>query len=128
MRPRFTREIKDQVDLVAASAIPLLVRNVFKPVEVRHRGEVEQHVDPAVRAQREVDKRLTVGRLVEPTRLHGDHLSAPIANHLDGGLRRFDGHIATDDRRTLSSERHGSRPAHAPARARGDAHLSFKPA
>jgi hypothetical protein len=60
-------------------------------------------------------------------RLPGHHLSARAAHHRNGRLRGLDGQVATDDRRALSSERHGSRAAHAAARARDDAHFSCEP-
>jgi hypothetical protein len=66
--------------------------------------------------------------LSHQTLIPPDHLCARTANHLDGGFRSFDGDIATDDRRTLASERHGGGAGHAPTRARDDAHFSFKPA
>ena len=41
MRPTRAGEVKNKVDLFPKIAVPLLVRNVFEPVEVRHRGVVE---------------------------------------------------------------------------------------
>src|SRR5713101_3550685 len=54
MRPRGACQVEDQVDLAAASAVPFFVGDVFEPVEVGRCGEVEQHVDAAVRAQSQV--------------------------------------------------------------------------
>lgn len=57
------RNRREEVDLVfyltrAAwpHLIPFLVGDVFDPVEVRHRGVVEKHVDSAEAPQREIDQ------------------------------------------------------------------------
>ncbi len=128
MRPRRTREEEHQIDFFPQIAVPLLVRDVFEPVEVRHGGIVEQHVDPAVRACGEIDQRLTVGRFGQLAGLQRLHRSALPPNHSNGRFRGFDVQIAANDRRPLAREGQGRRTAHAPAGPRDDAHLARKPA
>jgi hypothetical protein len=67
---------------------------------------------------------LAVGRIVETPRLHGDHLATGAAHRFNGRPSGLDGHVATDDRRALSSEPKGSRTAHAAVRAGDEAHPS----
>jgi hypothetical protein len=98
-------------------AVPFFVRDVFEPVEVRHRGVVEQHVDPPVRAHGEIDQGLTRGRFGQVTGLKGDHRSALGADHFSRSFSRGDVHVATDDRRPFSSERQGGRAANPSAGA-----------
>src|SRR5205807_4303485 len=99
-----------------------------KPVEVRHGGVVEQHVDPAVGAYGELDQRLTVGRFGQIAWLHGAHRSAVGADHCSGGSRGGDVYIAADDRGILVSECQGGGAADAPVGPRDDANLLRKPA
>jgi hypothetical protein len=49
-------------------AVPFLVGGVFEPVEIRHRGVAEQHVDPPVLAHGGIDQRLTLGRFGQMAR------------------------------------------------------------
>ena len=51
---------------------------------------VEQDIDSAEGAQREVDERLTLGRLAESAGLQRTHLAAGGSHHFDGRLRRSD--------------------------------------
>src|SRR5580693_6751780 len=104
MRPRRTREKEHQIDFFPQIAVPLLVRDVFEPVEVRHGGIVEQHVDPAVRVYGEIDQRLTVGSFGQVTWLEGDHRSTLGADHFSRGFRGGYVYIAADDRSILVSE------------------------
>ena len=124
MRPRRTREEEHQIDFFPQIAVPLLVRDVFEPVEVRHRGVVEQHVDPPVLVDGEIDQSLALGGLGQVAWLKGDHRSALGADHFSCGFSRGGVHVATDDRRTLSSECHGGRSADAAAGAGDDADFS----
>src|SRR2546423_13434710 len=105
MRPCRAGEVEDKVDPAPASAIPLLVSDVFEPVEVLPPSEVEQHVDATVPPECQLDERLAVRGIIETARLFGDHRSARAANRFDGGFRGFDRHVATDDRRSFASER-----------------------
>jgi hypothetical protein len=118
---------KNQVYFFPQIAVPFLVGDVFEPVEVRHRSVVEQHIDPPVLAHGEIDQRLALGRFGQMARLKGDHRSALGANHFNRSFSRGDVHVATDDRRTLSSECQGGRAAYTPARPRDDAHLARYP-
>jgi NAD-dependent epimerase/dehydratase family protein len=96
----------------------------LEPVEVRHRGVVEQHVDAAKCAHGKIDEGLTIGWVRELARLERDHRSTCFANHGNCGFRRVDVQIASDDRCTLPSECHGRRAAHAAAGSGDDTHLS----
>src|SRR5262249_31710977 len=114
MRPSRAGEVKNQVDLFPKIAVPLLVRDVLKPVEVRHRGIVEQNVDPAETPHRKIDQRLTVGWLGEVAGLQGDHRSTVRLNQFNGSFGSRDVHVAPDNGSTLSSERQGGFTPHAP--------------
>jgi hypothetical protein len=78
-----------------------LIGDVFEPVEICHRGVVEQHVDPPILAQGGIGQRRTLGRFGQMARLKGDHRSALGANHFKRSSSRGDVHVATDNRRTL---------------------------
>ena len=77
----------------------------------------------AVGLERQLDERLTVGRVIEAARLHRDHLSVRASHDFDGRFRRLNVHVATYDQSALLSEGNGTRPADASARARDNAHL-----
>jgi hypothetical protein len=81
-----------------------LVRNVFEPVEIRHGGIVEEHVDLAKGARRKIDQRLTVDRLTQIAWLRRNHLSAGRANRLDGRFRVADAQTAADRESAFASE------------------------
>src|ERR1700758_3317796 len=53
---------KNQVYFFPQIAVPFLVGDGFEPVEVRHCGVVEQHLDPPVLVHGAIDQRLTLGR------------------------------------------------------------------
>jgi hypothetical protein len=127
MRPCRAGEVEHQVHLLPAIAIPFFIGDVFDPVEVRHRGVVEQHVDPAERGGGEIDERLAVGWLREMARLQRNHRSSRGPNHIDCGLGGIDGQIAADDPGAFSSECPRGFAADAPAGASDDADLSGKP-
>jgi hypothetical protein len=126
--PRRTGEIEDEVDLVPAGAIPLLVGEAFDRAEVGPRREVEEHVDPAELAQGKIDEACALGGIADPARVERHHLATRGVNHLDGLCRRLGDQVAADDRRTLAGERQGGGASHAPARASDDTDLSFKSA
>ena len=56
MWPRSPGEIEDQVNLVAAGGLPVLVADRFKLAEMRPVGQVEQNVEPAELAERKLDE------------------------------------------------------------------------
>ena len=62
VRPGGAGEVEDEVDLVLPRGSPVLVGEVLEPVEVRPGGEVEQHVDPAELAHRQLDELRALGR------------------------------------------------------------------
>src|SRR5271155_4496843 len=128
MSPRRTREEKYQIDFFPQIAVPLLVRDVFEPVEVRRGSIIEQHVDPAVRAHGKIDQRSTLGGIGQVGWLQGDHRATLSADHFSRGFRGGDVYIAADDRSILVGECEGGRAAYAPAGPRDDAHLARKPA
>jgi hypothetical protein len=69
MRPCCPGEVEHQVDLVLASGVPLLVGEVLEPAEVGPRGEVEQHVDLAELAYRQIDELRAFCGIAETARL-----------------------------------------------------------
>ena len=69
-RPGRTGEVADQVDLVLLCGSPLLVGEVLEPAEVGPGSEVEQHVDPAELAYRQLDELRAVAGVAETARLH----------------------------------------------------------
>jgi hypothetical protein len=69
VQPRRTGEVEHQVDFIPAGGIPVLVGEAFEPVEVGLSREVEQDVDPAERAHRQLGESRALGRIVEVTRM-----------------------------------------------------------
>ena len=67
-------------------AVRLLVRNVFEPVEVRHGGIVEEHVNPAKGARCKINQRLTLTGLLKSHGCANPSFTGG-ANRLDGGSR-----------------------------------------
>jgi hypothetical protein len=52
--PGSSGEVEDQVDLVAAGGIPILVADVLEFAEVRSASEIEEDVEPAELTKREI--------------------------------------------------------------------------
>jgi hypothetical protein len=127
VRPCSAGEVEHQVDLVLLRGTPLLVGEVLEPAEVGSGGEVEQHVDSAVLAHRQLDELRAFGGITETTRLQRQHLATRGPHDLKGLCGRLDRHVATDEQRALPSERLGSGAPHASACARDDAHLFGEP-
>ena len=55
IRPRGARQVEHQVHFLTTIAVPLVICDVFEPVEVSHGGVVKQHVDSAKSAHRKID-------------------------------------------------------------------------
>ena len=123
MRPGRTRRVEDQVDLVPASGVPVFVGHALDPAEVRPAREVEQHVDPAEPAHRQVDESRAFGRIAEDAWLERHHLPADGRDQLECFFRRLDRHVTADDQRTFAGEGQGGGASHASARAGDDADL-----
>ena len=123
VRPCRASEVEHEVHLFPAIAIPLVIADVFDPVEVRHCGVVEQYVDPAERADGKINQRLTIGWLREMARLQGNHRALRRPDHVHGGLCSIDGQITSDDHGAFSSECPRGFAADAPAGASDDADL-----
>ena len=124
MRPGGTRRAEDQIDLVAAGGAPLFVGDALDPAEVRPAREVEQHVDSAERAHRQLDKPRAVGRDADEARLERHHLAAGRLDQLDRLFCGLDRHVAADDQRTLAGERQRGRASHASSGPGDDADLA----
>jgi hypothetical protein len=127
MPPRGAAEVEDQVDLFASVTIPFLVGNVLEPIEVGHRGVVEEHVDPTEGPNREIDQRPTIGGATQIARLQRHHRPAGRANCLHSRCRITGPQAGADDQRSFSSKRHGGCATDAAASARDDADLPYKP-
>jgi hypothetical protein len=127
IRPRSARGIEHQVHFLPAIAIPLLVRDVFEPVEVRHGGIVEEHVDPAKGVRRKINQRLTVDRLTQIAWLRRNHRSAGGANRLDGRFRVADAQTAADHQSAFASEGESGFAANAAVGASDNANFPRKP-
>ena len=67
--PRRPGEIEDQVDLSSPVAVPLVIGDVFEPVELRHRRVVEQHVEMAEGLDGELNECVAVGGRSEIARM-----------------------------------------------------------
>src|SRR5215204_40918 len=127
MGPSGPRQEEEQVDFVAAGGVPVFIRHVLEPAEVRSPREVEQHVDATERSYRQVDELCAVVRIAETTWLQRHHLAVRLAYEPDGLFRGLHRYVASDDQRALSSEGQGGGAAHASARARDDADLVGQP-
>src|SRR5271168_2014149 len=97
IRPRSPGQVEDQIDLVPASTVPLLVTEGFDGVEVGARRLVEEHIDPTEFIHRKVDKSGALVGIAETTRLERHHLATTGVGHLDGLCSRIDSHITADD-------------------------------
>ena len=90
MGPGGTCQVEDEIYLVSPRGIPIVVGDVFEPAEVSLCSEVEQHVDPAVLAHRQLHELRAIGGITEKARLQRHHLAARSANHVDGAFSRLD--------------------------------------
>jgi hypothetical protein len=97
-------------------AIPLLVQNIFEPVEIRHPSlHVEMHVDSPKSVHRKIDQCLTFWRLRQILWLHGDHRSSVSTNCRNRRFRFLDVQAATTKAPSRAKVKAASRPMPPPA-------------
>src|SRR5205823_8424433 len=89
MWPCGSGEVEDQVDFLSTIAVPLVVGDVFEPVEARHGGVVDENVEMTERLHCEVNKCLTVARHGEVARLERLDRPAGVTDEVDGRVCRF---------------------------------------
>jgi hypothetical protein len=105
----------EDVDLVVAGAIPLLVADVLEPAGVRRRGEVEQRAGPAELPNARPASAWQPTGPVRWRSLPGDHLCTSAADQFDGGLRRAGARVAAGYQRAFAGKDESRRAADAPA-------------
>jgi hypothetical protein len=84
MRSRGAREVKDKINFVAPVTVPLLIGDIFNPIEVGPGGVVEQHIDAVVSFHREINEGLAIAWGAEIARLEDRDGSARLADGLYG--------------------------------------------
>jgi hypothetical protein len=86
--PSGAGEVEDQVDLVAAGSVPIVVPDALELAEVRPAGQIEHDVEPAELTQREVDEPGAVRRIVKQARRRRPHARTSAPSR-DRCCRRF---------------------------------------